>query len=332
MPQEPPWLLLLVYLAAGFVSLAKGADWLVGGSSRLARRLGVSALAIGLTVVAWGTSAPEIVVSVLAAVQGQAAISVGNVLGSNIANIGLVLGLSAIVLPRVLEGRLTGRDTFWLFASIAALWWTCSDGALTRAESLAMLALFVVYNVWLWRDSRRDASTVDAQEGDGDAPSRFHPLAVAIAGMVAVAVGAKLVVMGAEGGALRLGIDERIVGLTVVAVGTSLPELAAGLGSAFKGQSDISLGNVLGSNVFNLIVVLALVGVVRPLVPENFNDPAAAEQLRIAFEGALSNDFPWVLAFSVAFAFLPVFGGARFGRWKGAILLGAYAWYTIRLF
>ncbi|MBI1382318.1 MAG: calcium/sodium antiporter [Planctomycetaceae bacterium] len=327
---EPAWLLLAIYLVAGCLLLAKGADWLVGGSSRLARRLGISTLAIGLTVVAWGTSAPEVVVSVLAALEGQAAISLGNVLGSNIANIGLVLGASALVLPKVLEGRLSFRDIFWLFASVGALWWCSLDGQLTRLDGALLLGLFAAYNVWLWRTSRQqDDPAVAVPEVPRGGRS---PWLLALGGVAAVSVGAKLVVMGAEGGALRLGVEPRVVGLTVVAVGTSLPELAAGLGSAFKGESDISLGNVLGSNVFNVLAVLGLVALVRPLVPEATGDAEAQAQLTSAFEGALSNDFPYVMAFSLAFLVLPLLGGARLGRWKGALLLGAYTWYTVNLF
>lgn len=344
---EPAWLLLGIYLVAGFVLLAKGADWLVGGSAGLARRLGISSLAIGLTVVAWGTSAPELVVSVLAALEGQAAISLGNVLGSNIANIGLVLGACALVLPRVLEGKLSGRDLFWLFASVGALWWACSDGDLSRLDAVLLLLLFAVYNVVLWRGARRfddgsaaaagagagaGAGAAEAEVGATAAVKGMHPALLAFIGVVVVSVGAKLVVVGAEGGALRLGIDARIVGLTVVAVGTSLPELAAGLGSAFRGESDISLGNVLGSNVFNVIAVLGLVGIVSPLTPDNTRDEAAREQLELAFRGALANDFPYVMAFSVAFALLPWLGGARYGRLKGGALILAYAWYTWNLF
>ncbi len=339
MPADPPWLLLLLYLASGSLLLAKGADWLVDGSARMARRMGVSTLAIGLTVVAWGTSAPEVVVTGMAAYEGHPAIGIGNVLGSNIANIGLVLGACALVLPRVLEARIASRDLFWLFASVGAFWWVCLDGGFSRGNALLLLGLFGIYNLWLWRDARREgraAAEAAAALGVPDPRAASHggkpPWRMTLLGLVGVALGAKLIVMGAEGGALRLGVDQRVVGLTVVAIGTSLPELAAGLGGAFKGESDISLGNVLGSNVFNVLAVFGLVALVQPLQPGTMPTPEAEIELAAAFEGALGHDLPHVLAFSAAAALLPFLGGARFGRLKGAALLTAYAAYCWSLF
>ncbi len=333
-PQDPAWLLLAVYLVSGFLLLAKGADWLVGGSSRIAARLGVSTLAIGLTVVAWGTSAPEVVVSSLAAYQGQSAISLGNVLGSNVANIGLVLGACAMVLPKVLESRLSLRDGFWFFASIAALWIACADGALGRGEAGLMLVMYGAYSVLLWFTARSGAAQghVPIEEPAAEGERRWPAGLEAFIGFLAVALGAKLAVMGAEGGAGRLGVDERIVGLTVVAIGTSLPELAAGMGSALRGEADISIGNVVGSNVFNLIAVLGIVGLVRPLEPAAMPDPESVAELQAAFAGALSKDFYVVLGFSVAALLLPYVGGAKGGRWKGLALLVAYVVYTVSLF
>ena len=331
-PQDPAWLLLFIYLASGFVLLAKGADWLVGGSSRIAARLGVSTLVIGLTVVAWGTSAPEVVVSSLAAYQGQSAISLGNVLGSNVANIGLVLGACAMVLPQVLESRLSRRDGFWFFASIGALWIACADGSLGRGEAALMLGMYAAYSGLLWFSARSGAAPVPVEEPAAEGERRWPAGVEALIGFVAVALGAKLAVMGAEGGAGRLGVDERIIGLTVVAIGTSLPELAAGMGSAVRGEADISIGNVVGSNVFNLIAVLGIVGLVRPLEPAAMPDPESVVELQRAFAGALSKDFYVVFGFSLAALLLPYLGGARGGRLKGAVLLTAYVVYTVSLF
>ena len=261
MPTEPHWLLILVYLGSGFLLLAKGADWLVGSSSQIARRIGVSTLVVGLTVVALGTSAPEIVVSALAATEGKVDLSLGNVLGSNVANVGLVLGASALVLPKVLESRLPAREVFWFFAALAVTWWVAGDRAITRMESAFLLVVFVLYNAHVLITAREGADVVQAA-GEYRLPAVW----VAI-GIASIVFGAKLVVMGAESGALRLGIPASVVGLTIVAVGTSLPELAAGLGGALKGESDISIGNVIGSNVFNLVGVIGIVGLVQPLDP-----------------------------------------------------------------
>ena len=327
MPTEPTWLSVFLFLLAGFVLLAKGADWLVSGSSSIARRFGVSTLAIGLTVVAWGTSAPEVVTSAMAAASGQSAISLGNVLGSNIANIGLVLGCCAVVLPAVMQQKLVRRDFVWLFGSLAALWIVAYDRAITRVDAAILLGLFLTYNAILFLTSRdASAAVTEGEETVG------RSALTTVSGMLGVALGAWLVVQGATRGATMLGVDQRVVGLTVVALGTSLPELAAGLGGALKGEADISIGNVVGSNVFNVLAVLGIVGLVRPLEAEAMPTEAAREELAAAFEGSLALDLPMVLAFSAAAALLPHLGGPRSGRLKGLVLVGAYAAYTARLY
>lgn len=324
------WLSIVLGLAAGFWLLAKGADWLVGGSTRVAQQLRISALVVGLTIVAFGTSAPEIVVSGLAAFEGKADISMGNVLGSNVANIGLVLGACAVVLPRVLESRLAPRELFWLFASLGLLWWVASDASVSRIDAALLLMAFALYNahvLLLGRGKREEELEPTDQVPSGP---RFPWLWIAI-GIAAVSLGAKLVVDGAEAGASRLGIPASVVGLTVVAIGTSLPELAAGLGGALRGHSDISIGNVIGSNVFNLLAVIGLVGLIQPLDPAHFAPEQAAE-LAATFDAALSEDFWAVLAFSVVLVVLPYAGGAKAGRLKGALLLAGYVAYTIWLY
>jgi len=324
MPSEPSWLMVLVQLGAGFLLLFKGADWMVDGSSSVARRLGVSTLVIGLTIVALGTSAPEVVVSTLAALDGNADLSLGNVLGSNVANIGLVLGTCAIVLPSVLEGRLALRELFWLFASLAIFWWAARDLAITSAESGAMLGAFAIYNLSLIF-ARRAPAQERPPEG-----SPWKPLGIAVVGIAAIAFGAKLVVDGAVGGAARLGLPNSVVGLTMVAIGTSLPELAAGLGAAFKGEKDISIGNVVGSNVFNVLAVIGIVGLIQPLDPEHFK-PERAENLSQAFRWAIREDLWVVLGFSLAAALLPFVAPGRYGRAKGCVLLSGYVGYVIWL-
>jgi cation:H+ antiporter len=324
MPSEPHWFLILVYLGAGFLLLTKGADWLVGSSSQVARRMGISTLVVGLTIVAFGTSAPEIVVSSFAAAEGKVDLSLGNVLGSNIANIGLVLGLCAIVLPKVLEVRLPLREVFWVFLSLASLWWVAHDHVISRMEASFLLAISVVFLIHLWLTSKEGGHVVEA------AGEYRRPGVWIVIGIAAICLGAKLVVMGAEDGALMIGIPASVVGLTVVAVGTSLPELAAGLGGAFKGETDLSLGNVVGSNVFNLVAVIGIAALVQPFDPDN---PGIAdkEALDSAFTQALNEDFFVVLAFSLAAILLPRIAPGS-GRAKGALLLFAYALYTLWLF
>ena len=322
---EPSWLSIVIQLAAGFLLLFKGADWMVDGSSRVAQRLGVSVLVIGLTIVAFGTSAPEIVVSSFAAKRGDADLSLGNVLGSNVANIGLVLGACAVVLPTVLEAHFQPRELFWLFASLGLLWFCSRDLEITRVEGGLLLGLFAIYNVSVLLGPREPVD--DASE----AQSLTLPMLRALMGMAAIGFGAKFVVDGAQGGAYRIGLPPSVIGLTVVAIGTSLPELAAGLGAAFKGEKDISLGNVIGSNVFNVLAVMGIVALIQPLAPASFDDEGAGN-LERAFRWALDEDFWVVLGFSVMAVALPVLGGASYGRLKGAVLLLAYVGYSAWLY
>lgn len=325
MPENPDWWLIAVLMAIGFALLAKGADWFVGGASLVARRLGVSGLVIGLTVVACGTSAPEVVVSGLAAYEGKVSLSLGNVLGSNIANVGLVLGTSALVLPAVLQTKLTYREIFWLGGSLAILWWCASDGEIVREEGAFLIFTFVVYNAHVLLTSRKGVQELEYE------PEFQKPWLWLGIGLFAILIGAKLAVMGAESAALRLGVPQSVVGLTVVAIGTSLPELAAGLGAALKGQTEISIGNVIGSNVFNILAVLGIVALVQPLDPNHpgIEDPGA---VREAFRLALKEDLFIVAGFSAAALVLPKIGGEGYGRLRGGVLLLAYVAYTYWLY
>jgi cation:H+ antiporter len=334
MPQDS-WIFLIAYLLVGFALLARGAGWLVGGSSQIARRFGVSILVVGLTVVAFGTSMPEIVVSGVAATQGNVALSLGNVLGSNIANIGLVLGASAMVLPAVLQSKLAPREVLWLFTSLAVLWWFAGDGAISRSEAAVFLGVFTAYNVHVFATARRGATTAidELTEAADELEEKVlkRPWLTLAIGIVAISLGGYLAVLGAEGAAIQLGMPQAVAGLTIAAIGTSLPELAAGLGGAFKGDSDISIGNVVGSNVFNLLAVIGIVGIIQPLDPAhpNVGNPTGVEE---AFAQALSEDLWVVLAFSLFAVLLPYIAHGRAGRTKGAALLAAYVIYTAWLF
>lgn len=308
----------------GFVLLAKGAGGLVDGGATLARRLGISPLAVGLTVVAWGTSLPEVVVSSLAAAEGRPGASLGNVLGSNVANIALVLGASAFVLPAVLMGKERPREVFWLLASLGLLWLACADAALDRTEAIVLLLAFVIYNVLVGIAAHRESRAAQApvlgivEEVEHHA-SRYPWLAILL-GSTAIAVGAKCVVSGATSIAFAVGLSDRVVGLTILAFGTSLPELAAGLTSAGKGHAEIGYGNVIGSNVFNALAVTGIAAMTAPFVGE-----AAAGEL----SAALRNDFPPCAAFSVVLVLLPVLIRGRAGRLPGGLLVTAYlAWMT----
>jgi cation:H+ antiporter len=316
----------VLFLAVGFYLLAKGSDWLVAGSSRLAALAGVRPLVVGLTVVAWGTSAPEVVVSTLGAVDGQPSLAMGNVLGSNVANIGLVMGISALLLPAVMHRGLALRETLWLLGSVALLWWACLDGEVTRVDGGVLLAALSVYNLQLLWEARQ--LSIGARE-DLDAPESWceaRPVLASVLGAAGIAFAAWLTIEGAVALAGRVGIDDRVVGLTVVAVGTSLPELAAGVTGALRGHSDISVGNVVGSNVFNVLGVIGVVSLVRP-----FGGPGESRVAEDLAEN-LRLDFPIVIAFSVAALAATGLSGERWGRSKGALLLLAYLAYTVYLF
>jgi len=309
----------LVFLLIGFVFLVKGADWLVTGGAEVARRMGVSTLVIGLTVVAWGTSAPEVVVSGLAAWNGQEDMSLGNVLGSNVANLGLVLGACSLVLPAILNKPLGGREVFWLLASIAALYAVAFDGSIGRGEGAILLTIFGLHNLHVLKTAR---GYLD--EGIEDRGVR-HPYIRLILGTLAMAGGARAVVEGGVRLADQFGIPEHVVGLTVFALGTSLPELAAGMAGAFRNETDISLGNVVGSNVFNLLVVVGLVAMIRP-----FELEGAAPHPSV--ELALARDLPVVLGFSLAAVGLARLRTKHAFGWRGGLLVTGYVTYIGWLF
>jgi cation:H+ antiporter len=274
---------------------------------------------VGLTVIAWGTSMPEVVVSGLAAWDGSPAMSLGNVLGSNVANIGLVLGVCALILPAVLDQPLSGREAMWVFGALGALWWTCQDGTVTRADAAGLLAVFLVYNVVLWRAAKDSVAAEGAEHG-----SR-HPGRDVVLGSIAIAGGAKLVMMGAVAIAERFGVSDAVIGLTILALGTSLPELAAGIGSALKKHHDISVGNVVGSNVFNCLAVIGIAGMVRPF---DGTDPDLPREMG----AALGRDFSVNLAFSAALVGLPLLVRGRALRLKAFLLIAGYAVYVGWLF
>lgn len=311
-----PWLTDLAVLFVGFLLLARGASWLVDGAASLAIRMGVSHMVVGLTVVAWGTSMPEVVVSGLAAWEGRPASSLGNVLGSNVANVGLVLGASALVLPSVLMARLRPREVVWLLGSVGLLWAVCGDRRLTRNEAALLLLTFLVYNALLFRTAREARASEMAE-----AHETRHPWLAVVGGSAGIAVGAKLVLDGATSVAARLGMGDTVLGLTILAVGTSLPELFAGVGTAIKGHPDIGMGNVIGSNVFNSLAVTAVAAAVRPF--------GETEQGRLEIGAALGRDFPAVAAFSIGLLCIPLIFRRSVGRGPGALLLLAYLGYML---
>ncbi len=259
----------LAWIAIGLLLLAAGAEGLVRGSASLARRLGVSPLVVGLTVVAFGTGSPELVVSLKAALGGSGAIAVGNVVGSNIMNIALVLGISALVRPLEVRALVTRLEVPVLIVASLAAWAFLAGGVFTRWEGCLFLVLFVLYTLARIFIARRKPSAriMDEVAASETRPPRgLLPAAgLTAAGLFVLAVGARFLVDGAVDAARILGVGEALIGLTVVALGTSLPELATSLVAAVRRQADIAVGNVVGSCIFNLLGILGLSSALHPL-------------------------------------------------------------------
>ncbi len=314
----------LAFLLLGFVLLAKGADSLVEGGATLATKLGVNPWVVGLTVVAWGTSLPEVVVSTLAAMDGQPGVAVDNVLGSNVANAGLVLGTVGLILPRALVGRLSIRESLPLLLSLAGFYFVLSDGRITRVEGAVLLAVFVAYTLELilFRGRGEDSPAADIQPGETHAP---YPWLRVILGAVAILAGARLVLLGATGVAEVLGLKDGVVGLLILALGTSLPELAAGVVSARKGHTEIGLGNIVGSNVFNTLAVVGVAAIVAP-----FGEAAGGQEAwSEAVERSLDRDFPVNVTFALLLVPPPTVFRGRAARLRAGLMLGGWLGYVL---
>src|SRR5690606_34925378 len=263
-----PMILHVFLFLLGLVALYFGAEWLVRGAARLARRVGVSPLVVGLTIVAFGTSSPELVVSVFAAARGQADVAVGNVVGSNILNIALILGLAAILRPLRAQMRLIVRETPIMIAAGVALAVLGLDGTVSRPDAALLLAGLFAYVAFVLRGARREAVAIkqeferfeSAEALAPDGRGRARDVLLIVVGLTALSIGARLLVDASLVFARTLGVSELVIGVTVVAVGTSLPELATSLLAVWRDEADIAVGNVVGSNIFNILGILGLAG------------------------------------------------------------------------
>lgn len=256
-------LFAVVLLAAGFVMLIKGADWFVDGSAGIAARFGIPQLVIGLTIVAMGTSAPEAAVSITAAMSGNAGITIGNVIGSNILNVLLILGITAVIIAvPVQHSTVKWEMPFMHVITIVLAVLGMSDGKITRIEGVILWALFIVYLLYLFRMARNN--------GNDDEEEKHLPLwkqlLMLATGIVGIVLGSDLTVDNATIIAETLGMDDRLIGLTIVAFGTSLPELVTSVTAAKKGKADIAIGNIVGSNVFNILFVVGTTALITPVV------------------------------------------------------------------
>ncbi len=313
----------ILFFIAGLIFLIVGAEALVRGSSRLAAVLGISPLVIGLTVVAFGTSSPELAVSIKAALSDQASIAVGNVVGSNIFNVLFILGLSALIVPLIVSQQLVRLEVPLLIALSVIVLVFSLDENFSRTEGLLLVSGLAMYIGFLMYQSRRESGEVKdeyAKEfGSGrDAGSNWlKNIAMVLSGLALLVLGSRWLVDSAVSFAQYLGISELVIGLTIVSAGTSLPEVVTSLIAAMRGERDIAVGNVVGSNLFNIMGVLGIASIVAPTGME-----VSAAVIRF--------DIPVMIA--VAFACLPIFfTDGVISRQEGALLLGYYVAYTLYL-
>lgn len=315
-----------VYLIAGLVLLVAGAEVLVRGAAKLAAQFGIPPLIIGLTVVAFGTSAPETAVSVQAALNGSGDIAIGNVLGSNIANVLLILGVTSLVAPLIVSRQLIRLDVPIMIGASLVTYALAWDGSLGRLDGTLLFSAVIAYTAFLIISSRRATAAATADDefakefGLDETPKPYASLinaGLVVAGLVLLVTGSNFLVEGAVSLARALGLSELVIGLTVIAIGTSLPELATSILAAIRGERDIAVGNIVGSNIFNLLCVLGLASLVSP----NAIGVAA---------NALAFDFPVMIA--VALACLPIFfTGYAINRWEGLLFVAYYVAYTVYL-
>lgn len=315
---------IFVQLILGLILLVVGAEGLVRGASRLAAMVGVSPLVIGLTVVAYGTSSPEMAVSVRSGVAGQADIALGNVVGSNIFNVLFILGMSALITPLVVSRQLIRRDVPIMIGVSALLWVMSSAGYIGWLDGLILVTSALVYTIWTVRQSRHENQTLGPAYNEAfgavqtATPRNLGIQAIyIIAGLVLLVIGANQLVEGAVALARLLGLTELVIGLTIIAAGTSLPEVATSVVASLRGERDIAVGNVVGSNIFNILAVLGLAAAVSPA------------GVRVSSQ-ALAFDIPVMVA--VAAACLPIFfTGWQITRWEGGLFLLYYGAYTVYL-
>lgn len=315
-------LYLLLFLV-GLVTVSLGADWLVTGASRIAAHYGVTPLMVGLTIVAFGTSAPELMVSTTAALQGRAGLAVGNVMGSTVANVGLIVGLGALITPIYVHERLLQRETPLLVLVLFIVMLLSFNGEIGRLDGLLLIGGFVVYLVYLHRWGKRgvlaerllDEARQMTEDADVSTRQYVNWIRVGL-GLVLLLVGARWLVDSAVALARMLEIPEEVIGASLVAVGTSVPELATTVSAALRGMGDIAMGNIIGSNIFNLGLVLGAAALVSPL--------------RLAPFTVVAEVIP-ALVFCLALVPLAM-SGSRVSRWEGALLLAGYAAFIFVLF
>lgn len=319
-------MMTLALILGGFVCLLLGGESLVRGAVSLARRFGISELIIGLTLIGFGTSLPELVTSLQALSQGAVGLSVGNVIGSNVANIMLVLGAAALFTPIVASATTLRRDGLIMAAvtlSLIALLWFDGFSRTMGALLTGILVLYLIGSVWL--DRRGNTAAGSLHEAEADLFEETDPVYLAIlltvGGILGVIFGARFLVEGGTTAARLLGVSETVIGISVLAIGTSLPELMTSLIAARRGKADVALGNVLGSNIFNILGILGITAMVYPFSIHLDEMSTTISQSVVSWIDIAA------MGLSVGLLFLFAASGRRIGRSEGAILLAAYAAY-----
>lgn len=301
----------IILFIVGIILVLKGADWLTDGSVAVASRLGVSQIVIGLTIVAMGTSMPEFCVSLISALKGTPDLAVGNVVGSNIFNALLIVGVAALVAPMTILKSTVKRDIPFAILASAALLVMCLDNHIGRMDALILLILFAIFMTMTLRGARKDA---EEPQGETKTLPTGKAVVFILLGLAGLIIGSNLFVDSASSIARSLGVSDAVIGLTIVAGGTSLPELATSVVSARKGNSGIAIGNVLGSNVFNILFILGITGLIQPM----------------AITGITMVDLS-VMVLSMCLLWLFSFTRYRIERWEGAVLTAAFIGYMVWL-
>lgn len=303
----------LLFLVIGMFLLIKGADFFVDGASRVAKALKIPSLIIGLTLVSIGTSLPELSVSVTAALSGNADISYGNVIGSNIFNVFVVIGASAIFTPMIIDKAMKKYDIpilLGIYGLFAIFSFVITPKVLDRVESIIFCLLFIGYLVFLVLRTKKEGAQEVEEETEEKPRKMWVNIAFILGGLAAIVAGGEFVVTTAETLALMAGMSKLLVGLTIVAVGTSLPELVTSMVAAKKGENDIAVGNAVGSSIFNILLILGVASTIKP----------------IGFELSTYID-AIAMAVSAIMLFIFAYKGSKVNRWQGALMIAIYAIY-----